>query len=101
MPIHNVHVLSNQEIRAALEESSNFATHNRIERIRRRRSVYSSSYWIENLFVEFQGGQKVRMIIKDVSPGAVLAFRPNVRPALIYQPEREIEVYRHILRPAL
>jgi thiamine kinase-like enzyme len=95
--------VSSAELRAALEQvlGRYFHAQRKISRLNRRRSVYSSSYWIENLLVEFKDGQKVRVVFKDVSASAVVAFAQNVRPRLLHQPEREIEVYQKILHPRL
>jgi thiamine kinase-like enzyme len=72
-----------------------------IRRVTRRRSAYSSSYALENLHVELDGGQTVRLVLKDTSPLSVLAYQHHVRPDLVYCPEREIEVYETILDPRL
>jgi thiamine kinase-like enzyme len=91
------------EIRGALEEvlGRYFEFSRVIRRMNRRRSLHSSSYAIENIEVELDDGQRWRMVLKDMSPNSVLAFQHHVRPSLVYQPEREIEVYHKILDPRL
>src|SRR5437016_1380988 len=60
------------ELRAALEQvlSHYFEVRRRIKSLRRRRSVYSSSNTIENIEVELDRGQRVRMVLKDLSPAS-------------------------------
>jgi thiamine kinase-like enzyme len=91
--------VSTEEIRTVLEEvlSEHFVAPRKILRLNRRRSAYSSSYAIENLDVELGGHERRRLVLKDTSPSAVLAFEHHVRPSLVFRPEREIEVYEKLL----
>jgi aminoglycoside phosphotransferase (APT) family kinase protein len=95
--------VTTEEIRAVLEEvlSEHFEAPQKILRLNRRRSAYSSSYAIENLDVELSGQERRRLVLKDTSPSAVLAFEHHVRPSIVFRPEREIEVYQKLLGPEL
>jgi hypothetical protein len=85
---------------AALERvlSRHFETPRRIKKLRRRLSAYASSSTIENLDVELDGGPRLRLVLKDLCPTSLLATARQVRPKFLYEPRREIEVYRKILR---
>jgi aminoglycoside/choline kinase family phosphotransferase len=62
-------------------------------------SVYSSSFTIENLQVTLANGRHLALAFKDLSPSSMLATARRVRPGFLYDPRREIEVYRKILDP--
>src|SRR6266511_4312995 len=95
---HRVHI---DELRTALEQvlSQYFGARRRVKKLRRRLSVYSSSYTIENLEVELDHGQRLRLVLKDLSPASLLLTAQQVRPHFLYEPRREIETYRKILHP--
>lgn len=69
----------------------------RLKRWRRRLSVYSSSYTIENLQVEVFPGKPLQLVLKDLSPSSLLETAQRVRPHFLYDPLREIETYRTTL----
>jgi aminoglycoside phosphotransferase (APT) family kinase protein len=79
--------------------SNYFGRRRSIKQLRRRSSAYSSSYALENLELELDRGEHLRLVFKNLSPGSVLKTARQVRPGFIYHPEREIEIYRHILEP--
>ena len=89
------------ELAAALEGafSKYYGLRCRIGRLRRRKSVYSSSFTIENLDVELAGGRRLALVFKDLSPSSMLPTARRVRPSFLYEPRREIQVYREILEP--
>jgi hypothetical protein len=68
-----------------------------ISRLSRRPSAYSSSFPIEEVEAEFECGAPICVIFKNVSPDALLDVASRVRPAFLYDPLREIQVYRSIL----
>jgi len=88
------------ELRSALEGalSRHFGRKRRILCLRRRFSRYSSSFPIENVEVELEARQTLRLVVKDLSPESMLATARVVRPAFLYRQGREIEVYTSILR---
>lgn len=93
--------IPSEELRFALEEalSGHFGRRCRIQRLRRRRSVYSSTYTIENLEVELARGRRLSLVFKNLSPSSLLEAAQEVRPRFLYNPLREIETYRSILDP--
>jgi aminoglycoside phosphotransferase (APT) family kinase protein len=44
-------------------------------------------------------GQKLEMVLKDLSPSSLLATANQVRPHFLYEPLREIQTYQKILNP--
>jgi hypothetical protein len=86
---------------AALEQAlaRHFGAPRRLHRLRRRVSAYSSSCTIENLEVELDRGQKLRLVFKNLSPAALLEGAKRVRPGFLYEPQREILTYERILDP--
>jgi hypothetical protein len=71
-----------------------------IARLRRRKSAYSSSFPIEELEVELASGRVIQMMFKDLGMRAPLSDARRVKPGFLIDPEREIEMYRHVLSPA-
>jgi aminoglycoside phosphotransferase len=61
---------------------------------------YYSSFAIELLVANLQDGTQLPLIFKDLSPNALLEEARRVRPSELYQPEREIIVYRNVLAAA-
>ncbi|HEY5914479.1 MAG TPA: aminoglycoside phosphotransferase family protein [Verrucomicrobiae bacterium] len=88
------------ELHALLEQalSVHFGRRRRVTRLRRRISRYSSSFIITNLEVELEDQQRLRLVLKDMSPGSILATARAVRPSFLYRPEREIQVYTGLLQ---
>ncbi|MBI1176476.1 phosphotransferase [bacterium] len=89
-----------EELDTALRSviSEHFARSVRLIDWRRRLSRYSSSCPIENLQVSVRPGGELRMVLKDSSPGSLMSTARKVRPHAIYDPMREIEIYRTTLR---
>jgi Ser/Thr protein kinase RdoA (MazF antagonist) len=89
-------------IRAAVERilRSRVRRHGRVVRLRRRVSPYSSTFRIDELDVSLDDGRQVAMVLKHLSPEAVLDEARDVRPEFLYEPRREIETYRRLLRPS-
>jgi hypothetical protein len=89
------------ELRGALQEalSRRSGTQQRVVGLKRRPSIYSTSFAIEELDVRLQDGTSLRLLFKDVSQHAVLESARRVKPTFLYDPLREIETYRTILEP--
>ena len=68
-----------------------------VRHVSRRRSRYSSSYTIHNLQVVLDQGERFSLVLKDLSPSALLEEARGVRPSFLYDPRREIEMYRTVL----
>jgi hypothetical protein len=87
------------ELQRELEErlASHFGQRRPIVSIDRRPSPYTSSFPVEELDVRFADGFALQMVVKDLSPDAMPNAARRARPAFLYDPRREIEVYRWIL----
>ena len=68
-----------------------------VTQIRRRPCGFGSSYQLEELDVDLADGTTLGLIWKDVSPRARLEEARRVKPRFLYDPTREICVYRHAL----
>jgi len=101
MELRSTHNVPTSLLYESLETvlSNYFGRKRSIRQLRRRYSAYSSSYALENLELELDRGEHLRLVFKNLSPGSVLKTARQVRPGFIYHPEREIEIYRHILDP--
>jgi thiamine kinase-like enzyme len=93
--------VSSDELAGELQQvlSRYFGAPRKILSLRRRRSNYSSSYTIENLEVELDRGKCLSLVFKDMGPASLLNAARDVRPAFLYNPQREIETYRKVLDP--
>lgn len=63
----------------------------------RRPCAYSTSFALEELDVLWADGRRRRLVFKDLGPNALLAEARDHRPAFLYDPRREVTVYRHVL----
>lgn len=63
----------------------------------RRPSPNSSSYALEELDVQLEGGTTLQLIFKDLHRSALSEDGRRAKPHLMYDPLREIEVYQDIL----
>jgi hypothetical protein len=91
------------ELHAALEQalSRRSGTQRRISRLKRRPSIYSTSFIIDELDAHLDDGTRLRVLYKDLSRHALLEAARQAKPIFLYDPLREIETYRTILRPNL
>lgn len=80
--------------------SEHFGVRRMVTALVRRVFAYSSSFPIEELDVTLDDGTCLVLLLKDLSPNAERARAPArwVKPAFLYDPEREIEAYRMLLR---
>lgn len=87
------------DLSAALERSLNdfFGTSERIIKLERQPSDYRSSFNLEELTVFLAGGESLSVMFKDLSWNTLLEGGRRLKPRFIYDPRREIEVYRKIL----
>ena len=88
-----------REIVAALEPGLAAADGRprRITRLDRRPSDYSTSFRIEELDVTLDDGDTRRVLFKDLAWRSLLDRAAAVRPRFLYDPRREIAVYRELL----
>jgi aminoglycoside phosphotransferase (APT) family kinase protein len=66
-------------------------------RFEERRSLYSSSYSIKNLNLILDNGERLRLVLKDVSPSSLLPAARKIRPSFWYDQRRELETYQRLL----
>ena len=66
--------------------------------LERRTSEYGSSFALEELDVTLADGEELELMFKDV--GRVDPAVRAAKPSFLYDPLREIEVYRDVLEPA-
>ena len=71
-----------------------------VVQLERCNSLYSSSFWLEEIDVHLDDGNDLRLIFKDLGPGAVHESAQRAKPAFLYDPMREIEAYRLLVAPA-
>jgi hypothetical protein len=69
----------------------------RIQELRRQPFAYASSFVLEELDVRLDDGTELALLLKDLSPSALLETSRAVKPACLYDPRREIEPSRTIL----
>ncbi len=88
-------------LRVALEEalSRRSGTRRRVAELKRRPSIYSTSFVIDELEARLDDGTSLRLLYKDLSRLSMLEAALGVKPAFLYDPMREIETYRTILGP--
>lgn len=72
----------------------------RVVAIRRRPSVYRTSFPIEEIDAEMDDGTVVALVLKDPDRDALTETAHRAKPAFLHNPDREIEVYRSILPSA-
>jgi aminoglycoside phosphotransferase (APT) family kinase protein len=86
------------DLQAALEQalSQHFGAQCAVAWLERRPAPCGSSFALEELDVRL-AGTTLQLMFKDLSPRALLASARNVKPAFLYEPCREIEVYRQVL----
>ncbi len=69
----------------------------RIVKVERRPFVYSTSFAIEELDVSFHDGTRLPVLLKKLSRAQMLDVARRTKPAFLFNPKREIEMYRAIL----
>jgi aminoglycoside phosphotransferase (APT) family kinase protein len=68
--------------------------------LRRRPYRYATSAPLEDVRVATQGGEEVRLILKDLSRERLLGDARATKPEFLHEPSRELDTYRRILDPA-
>jgi len=72
----------------------------RVLTLERRPSEYRSSFGLEELDVQLEDGRRLELMFKDLARGALHPRARDVKPEFVYDPLREIEVYRDVLDDA-
>ena len=68
-----------------------------IESLERRPCAYRTSFALEELDVALADGTRLRLMMKDLSRAALHEEALAAKPELLYEPMREIHVYRDLL----
>jgi hypothetical protein len=91
-----------EDLRDALEQAfrGGSTESRRITRLDRSPCAFSSSFSLEELAVEFDGGTQLDLMFKDLGSGGLSERARAAKPDFLYDPLREIEAYRSILEPA-
>jgi hypothetical protein len=99
--VHAHHLPSAQssELRLHLEErlDRHFGRRCSIVELEHRRCPYTSSFPVEEIDVRFADRSELHLVMKDLSSQAMAEQARCVRPDFLYEPRREIQVYRWIL----
>ncbi len=69
--------------------------------LERRPSEYRTSFALHEIDVELASGERLELMFKEVGPAGLAPSARAAKPAFLYDPLREIEVYRDVLDPAL
>jgi hypothetical protein len=87
------------EVRAELERalSDRRGAPVSIEGLERRPCAYRTSFALEELDVALADGTRLRLMMKDLSRAALHREALAAKPELLYEPMREIHVYRDLL----
>lgn len=88
--------VSDPELRASLER----ALGARVARLSRHSWPYQSSFPIEQLDVVVDGRPPARMLLKELSAGALAPAAAAAKPTFLLDGRREVEVYRDVLAQA-
>jgi hypothetical protein len=83
-----------EALRQFLAADAEFAT---VHDIRRQASEYRSSYALEEITVSCVDGRSISVIFKDLGWHSLTPAAWQAKPAKLYDPAREIDVYRRVL----
>ena len=83
---------------AELRRTIEFILSERVTELERRPSESRSSFELDELDVRLAGGRRLELMLKYV--GRLEPAVRAVKPAFLYDPLREIELYRDVLEPA-
>jgi Phosphotransferase enzyme family len=93
------HELRTAEIRAELERALSDRSGGPVSvtSLERRPCAYRTSFALEELDVALADGTHLRLMLKDLSRAALHEEALAAKPELLYEPLREIHVYRDLL----
>lgn len=88
-------------LRRSLEStlSAYFQSPVKIDPLDRRPGAYASSFHVHDIDVELANGTRLALVLKSVDHLEMLPEARAVKPSFLFNPRREIEVYRQILKP--
>ena len=90
------------ELREALEQllPDALGRRCRVAELRSRPSPYRTSFRLEEIDATLDGGERLELTLKDLGWGGLSAVGRSAKPDFLYDPLREIAVYRRLLAPA-
>jgi hypothetical protein len=90
------------ELRQIIEQfvANTFGPRRQLVALHARPSAYRTSFAIDELEIELDGGQIVRLLRKDLGRAALHESARAAKPEFLYDPMREIEVYRNVFADA-
>jgi hypothetical protein len=68
-----------------------------VREVRRQPSDYRSSFALEEIAVSLEDGRTLTVMFKDLGWNSLTRAGRQAKPSLLYDPAREIEVYRRVL----
>lgn len=71
----------------------------KVHSLERRPSAYRTSFALEEVTADLEGGAVLRLLLKNLGRGALHPSARRAKPAFLYEPVREVETYRAILGP--
>lgn len=77
--------------------AAHFGRPRRIIRLDRCASPYSTSFALEDLDIELDGGEALELVWKDLSWRSLRPQARKIRPRIVYDPRREMWVYESVL----
>lgn len=97
--IESRHHIKQFELQQALADifAANHHAPRKIIRMDRESSAYRSSFPLEELTVWFEAGEPLKLIFKNLNPGALSPEARAAKPEFLDDPLREIELYRSLL----
>ena len=89
-------MIADADIRAELEAALGRA----IESFERRSSEYQTSFALDEVDVTLADGERLELMFKNSGEDGFQEISRAAKPEFLYNPLREIEVYRDVLTPA-
>jgi Ser/Thr protein kinase RdoA (MazF antagonist) len=87
-------VICDRELRAALQRALGGRV---VVGLDRRPSAYRTSCALEEVDVELDDGERIELMFKDLARAGLTAQARAAKPRFLYDPLREIELYRDVL----
>src|SRR4051794_19289375 len=86
-----------EQLDAEVREALATSLHREIASVRAKPCIYHTSHVMRQLDVTLTDGTKLALMFKDCGPAGWFDAAKRVKPAFLYDPRREIEVYRDVL----
>ena len=89
-------MITDAEIRQEIERGVG----RKVTALDRRPSGYQTSFALEEVDVTLEGGERLELMLKDMSSDGLTEASRGAKPDFLYDPLREIEIYRDVLAVA-